>query len=97
MFKLFLFLPFFIKEVIASNIEVMRLIITGNISPVIETVDVRQISPFKAWLLGTMITMTPGTLTIEYVDGYLVVQFLNKDSIAGFYDSFYRKYLKCWS
>lgn len=95
MFKLLLFLPFFVKEVIVSNIAVMRLILNGKVSPVIESVNVEELTPFQAWILGTCITMTPGTLTIEYTKSHLIVQFLDKDSVQSFYSTFYRKFLKC--
>ncbi|GEM_PF-5170468 len=95
MYKLLLFLPFFVKEVIASNLAVMRLVFNGKVSPVIESVNVEQLAPFQAWILGTFITMTPGTLTIEYTSSHLIVQFLDKNSVQSFYSSFYRKFIKC--
>ncbi|MCH6257561.1 Na+/H+ antiporter subunit E [Puniceicoccaceae bacterium K14] len=60
-------LIFYGKEVIISNLKVARDVLgnSSKISPKIETLSVGKLSERQFFVLANMITMTPGTLTLE--------------------------------
>lgn len=58
---------FYFKEVIVSNLKVARDVLgkSSNIKPSIETVSLSDLSERQLFVLANMITMTPGTLSLD--------------------------------
>jgi multicomponent Na+:H+ antiporter subunit E len=66
-FKALLFFPYYVKEVLVSNIRVAGDVLrkTPKISPGIVAVPLDIKSDFGIFALSNAITMTPGTLTMD--------------------------------
>lgn len=62
--KLFLF---FLKEVFLANLQVVRLVFLDNekITPAIVKVPLRASSDLEIFLFSSMVTLTPGTLSLS--------------------------------
>jgi multicomponent Na+:H+ antiporter subunit E len=90
------FFFYYIFELIKSNISVIKLSLFGKPDPVIVDVSTEGLSDFQAWLFGSLITMTPGTLTIEQNERSLSVQFLDRTAQEGFYETFRKRFYKAW-
>ncbi|WP_394147295.1 Na+/H+ antiporter subunit E [Shewanella atlantica] len=71
------------KEVILSNISVVKHIWLGNksISPTLTTIDTRQCTDINKVIYANSITLTPGTVAIDLIDDQLTVHALNKADI----------------
>lgn len=82
-------LPFYIlwllKEIVKSNIEVVRLIYQRRpaIEPSVFKVRVSQKTDLFKVLYANSITMTPGTITIEIEDDEFTVHALTRSSREG--------------
>jgi multicomponent Na+:H+ antiporter subunit E len=74
----------FIKELVLSNITVVKCIWLGNntISPTLTTVKATQNTEVGKVIYANCITMTPGTVTVELVGDQLLVHALQKETIA---------------
>lgn len=61
------FLPFYIKEVVLSNLRVARDILLphSQISPGIVALRLDPMTDLQLLMLTNLITMTPGTLSLE--------------------------------
>lgn len=61
---------FFLKEVLISNIKVARDVLSPSpkIDPGIVSIQLSQMSDRQLFVLANMITMTPGTLSLEFSD-----------------------------
>ncbi|MDO6639231.1 MULTISPECIES: Na+/H+ antiporter subunit E [unclassified Shewanella] len=72
-----------VKEVILSNISVVKHIWLGNssISSTLTTIDTRQCSDINKVIYANSITLTPGTVAIDLIDDKLTVHALHKDGI----------------
>jgi len=68
------------REVVRSSLDVTRIVLSPNlpISPTVAEFDSRCVLATDQALLGNSITLTPGTLTIEVVDGHFVVHALTE-------------------
>lgn len=88
------FFFYYLLELLKSNIAVIKLSLFGKPDPVIIEVSTEGLGEFQSWLFGTLITMTPGTLTIEQNDNTLSVQFLDRTQQEGFYETFRRRFYK---
>ncbi|MCC4832513.1 Na+/H+ antiporter subunit E [Shewanella sp. 1_MG-2023] len=71
------------KEVVLSNISVVKHIWLGNssISPTLATIDTRQCTDINKVIYANSITLTPGTVAIDLIDDQLTVHALHKDDI----------------
>ncbi|WP_394203047.1 Na+/H+ antiporter subunit E [Shewanella waksmanii] len=71
------------KEVILSNISVVKRIWLGNssIAPTLTTIDTRQRTDINKVIYANSITLTPGTVAIDLVDDQLTVHALHKADI----------------
>ncbi len=76
-------LLFFIKELIAANLQVAFLIAKGakHVRPAIVRIPTQLTSETALLMLANMITLTPGTLTLEVSSDhrYLFVHVLHAD------------------
>ncbi len=68
------------REVVRSSLDVTRIVLSPKlpISPTVAEFDSRCVLATDQALLGNSITLTPGTLTIEVVDGHFVVHALTE-------------------
>lgn len=66
---------FYLKEVVVSNVQVAADIVTPQhlMKPKILEVDVSNLTPRQLFVASNLITMTPGTLTLDVVDGTLFI------------------------
>lgn len=73
------FIPLFLKELILSNIEVAKIIVSRkiDIDPSIVKLNTTLKSDHDKLLLANTITLTPGTLTIELHEQNLYIHILN--------------------
>lgn len=64
------FLLFYLKELLMSNLRVARDVIRprSHANPAIVAIPVEGLSPTQITLLANLITMTPGTLSIDTSD-----------------------------
>jgi multicomponent Na+:H+ antiporter subunit E len=74
-FKLIGFSFFYLKEVVVSNIRVAIDILTPQhlMKPAILTIDVSQLTPRQLLVVTNLITMTPGTLSLDVSEGMLYI------------------------
>ncbi len=72
------------REVVASSIEVARVVLRPRlvIEPRIVNIDGSGLGPVDLALLGNSITLTPGTLTLDVHEGRLLVHALTPDGAA---------------
>ncbi|WP_144212935.1 Na+/H+ antiporter subunit E [Shewanella donghaensis] len=72
-----------VKQVILSNISVVKHIWMGNksIKPTLTTIDTRQCSDINKVIYANSITLTPGTVAIDLIEDQLTVHALHKDDI----------------
>lgn len=68
------------REIVRSSIEVTRIVLSPKlpISPTVAAFDTRCSLDLDKTILGNSITLTPGTLTIQVVDGHFVVHALTE-------------------
>lgn len=66
---------FYLKEVVVSNVRVAADIVTPQhlMRPAILEVDVSNLTPRQLLVASNLITMTPGTLSMDVVDGTLYI------------------------
>lgn len=72
------FIPYFVYTEFKSNLSVIRMIITGRIDPGFVRIPNNHNNDFGTTFLANMITMTPGTLTIDADDKHLLVHCIDK-------------------
>lgn len=68
MFYLLELLLFFAKEVLISNLKVARDVLhpSPNLSPSFVSINLGTLNDRQRFFLANMITMTPGTLSLEF-------------------------------
>ena len=73
-----------IREVVVANIAVARCVWQGSesISPTVFTVIANQKSDIGKVIYANSITLTPGTVSIDYKDNEITVHALTRDSAA---------------
>lgn len=72
-----------VKQVILSNISVVKHIWMGNksITPVLTTINTQQCSDINKVIYANSITLTPGTVAIDLIDNQLTVHALDHTDI----------------
>ena len=65
-----LFILIFLRDMVTANIDVARRILNPNlpIKPAVITVPLRVKKPFSITTIANSVTLTPGTLTLDYVE-----------------------------
>jgi multicomponent Na+:H+ antiporter subunit E len=78
--RLVRFWALLLRDIVISNLQVMRLILSPRtaLSPVVVRVPMRHTSDLAQVVLANAITLTPGTVTMEIEDGRLVVHALTR-------------------
>ncbi|MCA1755320.1 MAG: Na+/H+ antiporter subunit E [Spirochaeta sp.] len=96
-FLMFLgYLVVLIIEIIKSNIDVARIVLSPKmpIQPEFIRVPIRIKNEVNRVILGNSITLTPGTLTVEITDEYCLVHALTKHARDALNDSFVTRWVK---
>ncbi|MED1602559.1 Na+/H+ antiporter subunit E [Alkalihalophilus marmarensis] len=92
----------FIKELILANLDVIKIVLSPkmNIQPGIIAVPTKLKSDWELSLLATLITLTPGTLSMDFSDDnkYIYVHSINvpnkEQMIRDIHDTFERAILE---
>ncbi len=66
-----------IVQIFRSGFDAIRITLSGKVSPAIVEVRTDVTDPFATALIGNAITMTPGTVTLDYKDGVYTVIWIN--------------------
>ena len=82
-FQLIRYFPWLFVQIVKSSIQVTKLIwgSSENISPVLEKISAQDVPMKSRVLYANSITLTPGTLSVDLVDGEVTVHALQKSSI----------------
>ena len=77
------YIPWLVGQIVLSSVQVTKLIWgpSGRVSPTLAKIDAENIPPNRRTLYANSITLTPGTLCVDLVDGELTVHALQKSSI----------------
>lgn len=83
--RLATYLPWLALEVVKSNLYVARIILSPSmpISPRLIRVPGTQCTDLGAVTYANSITLTPGTITCDVREGYLIVHALTAETAAG--------------
>jgi len=81
--QLIRYLPWLFVQIVKSSIQVTKLIwgSSEKISPVLEKINAQDVPIKSRVLYANSITLTPGTLSVDLVDGEVSVHALQKSSI----------------
>ncbi|XWO13730.1 Na(+)/H(+) antiporter subunit E [Candidatus Hepatincola sp. Pdp] len=91
---IFLYVPYLFKEIIVSNIAVAKLIISGKTSPKFVRVKNKLKTRFATSTFANSITLTPGTITMDINEKYLLIHILDSKNEASLHDSIMEKKIK---
>lgn len=91
---IFLYVPYLFKEIIVSNIAVAKLIISGKTSPKFVRVKNKLRTRFATSTFANSITLTPGTITMDINEKYLLIHILDSKNEASLHDSIMEKKIK---
>jgi multicomponent Na+:H+ antiporter subunit E len=87
--KIFLYVPLLLKEIILSNIQILKILlrkdIRNTINPIMVEFEPKVKSDIGVTLLGNSITLTPGTVTIFASDKQFLVHAIDKGFESGIY------------
>ncbi len=88
-FLIIAYLAVLLKEIIISNINVIKVILKkgDDSSPEIVHLHLGIKSPFLNTLVANSITLTPGTITVDLEDDHFIVYSLKRELIDGFENS----------
>ena len=80
----FIYLPFFIVEVVKANLRIALIVLNPKlpISPELKTGKTKLKSPHSKLLLSSSITLTPGTLTVDVNEDELQIHCVSTDKSA---------------
>lgn len=81
--RIFAFWMWLLKEIVQSNIQVIKRIWLGpkSISPVVMQLKMSQQTDMGKTIYGNSVTLTPGTVTLDIEDDVMTVYALSYDSI----------------
>ncbi len=81
--QIFAFWMWLLKEIVQSNIQVIKRIWLGpkSISPVVMQLKMSQQTDMGKTIYGNSVTLTPGTVTLDIEDDVMTVYALTYDSI----------------
>ncbi|MDG1287720.1 MAG: Na+/H+ antiporter subunit E [Rickettsiales bacterium] len=73
-----------LKEIVISSLDVSRIVLSPSlpISPTVVKLKDTPDDPVGQAILGNAITLTPGTVTMDIVEGQMKVHCLTKDAAA---------------
>lgn len=78
-----------IKEIIKANIDIARIVLSPSlpIKPRLLKIPIKFKNDFNKMIYANLITLTPGTLTVEVADKYFVIHALTDEAAASLKDS----------
>jgi multicomponent Na+:H+ antiporter subunit E len=78
-FYMIIYIPFFLKELLKSNLDVAGRVISPRlpINPGIVKVRTKLKSKLGRLVLANSITLTPGTMTVESIDDYFYIHWID--------------------
>jgi multicomponent Na+:H+ antiporter subunit E len=78
-FYMIIYIPFFLKELLKSNFDVAGRVISPRlpINPGIVKVKTKLKSKLGRLVLANSITLTPGTMTVESIDDYFYIHWID--------------------
>lgn len=81
--RLLRYIPWLIGQIIGSSLQVTKLIwgSPDKVSPSLARISAENIPPHRRALYANSITLTPGTLSVDLVEGEITVHALQKSSI----------------
>lgn len=73
------YVPFLLWQIVKANIDVARIVLSFpiRIKPAIVRCRTTLESDFAKTILANSITLTPGTLTVDIIDGYIYIHCIN--------------------
>ena len=82
------YFPWLIKEIIVANIDVIQRILSPslNISPTWIKLPAKQSSRLGRVVFANSITLTPGTVSVELGDDFILVHALSKEGAESLVD-----------
>jgi multicomponent Na+:H+ antiporter subunit E len=82
--RLMLYWAWLLKELVKSNLAIARIVLSPSLSiqPQVVKVDASHFDRVGQAILGNSITLTPGTLTMDTIDGQLTVHCLTDATAA---------------
>ncbi|QEN03900.1 Na+/H+ antiporter subunit D [Thiospirochaeta perfilievii] len=77
-----LYAPILLIEIVKANIYMAKVVLSPkmNINPGFVKIPTKLTSARKKWFLAEAITLTPGTVTVDIIDNYLIVHWINVES-----------------
>jgi multicomponent Na+:H+ antiporter subunit E len=81
--SIFRYIPWLIKEIFKSSIQVTKLIwgSPDKLNPTLSKISVKNVPKDKRVLYANSITLTPGTLSVDLEDGEVTVHALDASSV----------------
>jgi len=81
-YHFFMYIPYLLWQIVAANIDVARIVLSIKINtkPAIVRCRTELKSEFAKTILANSITLTPGTLTVDIIHGYIYIHCINIDS-----------------
>jgi multicomponent Na+:H+ antiporter subunit E len=69
------FLPYYLREMTLSNLRIARDVFRSNpkFEPGFIRLDLNGYGPFQRWAAASLISMTPGTLSVDLSDKFNVL------------------------
>jgi multicomponent Na+:H+ antiporter subunit E len=79
----FLYIPYFLKELVKSNLHIARVVLSPAlpVNPGIVKVRTRLKSSMGRLILANSITLTPGTLTVELDGEWLYIHWVTVEAV----------------
>lgn len=83
--RLIRYWPYLLWQIVIANIQMTRLVLSRkpDLDPRIFRVNIRQTSDLGKVVLGNSVTLTPGTVTLDFVDDDIEVYAINETAAAG--------------
>lgn len=78
-----------IKEIVKANIDIARIVLSPSlpIKPRFMKIPVKFKNDFNKMVYGNVITLTPGTLTVDVSDEHFIIHALTDEAAASLNDS----------
>lgn len=86
--KFIIYVPWLIKEIVVASIQVARIVLSPkmDIDPGMIETEPELKTEMGITILANSITLTPGTVSVNFADGKLLVHSLGKESRQGIID-----------
>ena len=75
--------PWLLWQIVLSNVDVSKRVLTGNISPCWVRIKAPQKTALGRVIYANSITLTPGTVSVQVREGEVLVHALSRDGAEG--------------